>query len=556
MNIMKKYILLSIAAVAALLFTSCNNYLDLTPTNETTDKTVFANKDYVDMTVTRFYHFFDAMGPFDVGQFSGGLTEGLTETMKFGCTSLNTYMWFPNQIAYAADGMPASTAAFFLGSWDLLYGYISQVNIAISNINKYSGYDKSDITNQLAQCRLFRGWLYFELLKRHQQCILRTDDLDNTYKSNMELSSSADCWQFVYNDLEYAAENLPETSSTGKLTKYAAYGILSRAMLYAERWQDAYDAAYQVIKSGKYKLTADYKTAWSTTAANGNTESIIEYQYNLAGVTHHFDYNFTPGGDDGVTLGALGTPTQEMVEMYEKKNGTTVDWSEWHNATTTATTTTPPYADLEPRFAETIIYNGCTWKNRTMNITTDASSKDGYIAWREKPQTGGKTTTGYFLRKLVDETHNLSSTEYSTQPWIALRYAEVLLNASEAAYHISGKEADARNYMNQVRARVGLPQRSYSGTELLTAIQHERKVELAYEGQLYWDMRRWKLAATAYSGNTVHGLKIERIGGGPNYTYVDCDDQARYFPAKMYQIPLPQSELQNNSSVQQFEAWR
>ena len=71
MNIMKKYILLSIAAVAALLFTSCNNYLDLTPTNETTDKTVFANKDYVDMTVTRFYHFFDAMGQFDVGQFSG-----------------------------------------------------------------------------------------------------------------------------------------------------------------------------------------------------------------------------------------------------------------------------------------------------------------------------------------------------------------------------------------------------------------------------------------------------------------------------------------------------
>jgi hypothetical protein len=496
MNIMKKYTLLSLIACVALLLNSCNSYMDLTPTNSQSDKMLFADANYTELAVNRFYHFIDAMGQFDVGQSSVGLTEGMTETLKYGCTTLNTHMWFANQIAYAEDGLPASTAAFFLGSWDLLYGYISQVNIAIRNIDKYAAYDDATKTRLLAECRFFRGWLYFEILKRSKQCILRTEDLDNTYQYNMPLSSEADCWQYVYDELEFAATNLPETSATGRLTKYAAYGMLSRAMLYAERWQDAFDAASAVIKSGKYSLTADYKTAWSTTAAQGNTESIIEYQYNLSGVTHSFDLNFSPGGDAGIVTGALGTPTQEMVEMYEKANGTQVDWSEWDNATTTATTATPPYDELEPRFAETIIYNGCTWKGRTMNITTDAASKDGYIAWKEKPQTGGKTTTGYFLRKLVDETHDMSVNDRATSPWIALRYAEVLLNASEAAYHISGKEADARTYMNQVRARVNLPQRNYSGTDLLAAIQHERKVELAFEGQLYWDMRRWKLSAT------------------------------------------------------------
>jgi hypothetical protein len=556
MNIMKKYTLLSLIACVALLLNSCNNYMDLTPTSSQSDKMLFADANYTELAVNRFYHFIDAMGQFDVGQSSVGLTEGMTETLKYGCTALNTHMWFANQIAYAEDGLPASTAAFFLGSWDLLYGYISQVNIAIRNIDKYAAYDDATKTRLLAECRFFRGWLYFEILKRSKQCILRTEDLDNTYQYNMPLSSEADCWQYVYDELEFAATNLPETSATGRLTKYAAYGMLSRAMLYAERWQDAFDAASAVIKSGKYSLTADYKTAWSTTAAQGNTESIIEYQYNLSGVTHSFDLNFSPGGDAGIVTGALGTPTQEMVEMYEKANGTQVDWSQWDNATTTATTATPPYDELEPRFAETIIYNGCTWKGRTMNITTDAASKDGYIAWKEKPQTGGKTTTGYFLRKLVDETHDMSVNDRATSPWIALRYAEVLLNASEAAYHISGKEADARTYMNQVRARVNLPQRNYSGTDLLAAIQHERKVELAFEGQLYWDMRRWKLSATAYTGTRVHGLRIDRIGGVLNYTYVDCDGQDRYFPARLYQIPMPEDELQNNTAVQQFEAWR
>src|SRR5574344_415190 len=295
MNIMKKYTLLSLIACVALLLNSCNSYMDLTPTNSQSDKMLFADANYTELAVNRFYHFIDAMGQFDVGQSSVGLTEGMTETLKYGCTTLNTHMWFANQIAYAEDGLPASTAAFFLGSWDLLYGYISQGNIAIRNIDKYAAYDDATKTRLLAECRFFRGWLYFEILKRSKQCILRTEDLDNTYQYNMPLSSEADCWQYVYDELEFAATNLPETSATGRLTKYAAYGMLSRAMLYAERWQDAYDAASAVIKSGKYSLTADYKTAWSTTAAQGNTESIIVYQYDVSGVIHCFDINFSPG---------------------------------------------------------------------------------------------------------------------------------------------------------------------------------------------------------------------------------------------------------------------
>ncbi|MNL69518.1 hypothetical protein D3C87_1943880 [compost metagenome] len=68
-------------------------------------------------------------------------------------------------------------------------------------------------------------------------------------------------------------------------------------------------------------------------------------------------------------------------------------------------------------------------------------------------------------------------------------------------------------------------------------------------------MKRWKLAESAFTGKRVHGLKIEKIGAGFKYTYVDCDKQDRNFPAKMYRIPLPTAEITNNTAVKQFPEW-
>ena len=139
---------------------------------------------------------------------------------------------------------------------------------------------------------------------------------------------------------------------------------------------------------------------------------------------------------------------------------------------------------------------------------------------------------------------------------IALRYSEVLLNYAEAACHL-GKDAEAKKALNdQIRNRVGLPAKQLNGVDLLDAVRHERKVELAYEGQLLWDMRRWKLAAAEYSNYRVHGMQITKVAGELVYTYVECDDQDRVISQKLYQIPIPTSELDNNIAVQQFDVWK
>ena len=91
----------------------------------------------------------------------------------------------------------------------------------------------------------------------------------------------------------------------------------------------------------------------------------------------------------------------------------------------------------------------------------------------------------------------------------------------------------------------------------VTDESQERKVELAYEGHYYWDMRRWKLSATAFTGIRLHGMKIEKNANGSfTYIYTECDDKDRNFPTKMYRFPMPQAELDNNGAVTQYAEWQ
>jgi hypothetical protein len=550
---MKKitYIIISIICLAGL--SGCK-FLDMTPTDSVSDKLVWANTTYAEYNINSFYHYIDALGQFDTGQSNVGITEGMTDELKYGCTSLNVHMWFANEIAYNENGqgIPVSTAAFYLGSWSYLYGNIESINQAIADLELYkTNFSDEDYNRLMGECRFFRGWMYFELTKRSQQCILYDEDMSK-YQRNTPLNSEKECWDFVEADLEYAVANLPQTSSTHRLTSGAANALLSRAMLYAERWDVAQKAADAVIDSGVYSLMSSYTAAWSTLAKDGNTEAILDYEYNKEGVTHNFNDNFTPGGDVHSSINAKGTPTQEMVESYELAKGGFPDWSAWH--TTSGTATTPPWDKLEPRFAATILYNGCSWKGRS--IEAYVGGADGFQAWKVKPTTDGMSTTGYFLRKLLDESWDYSVYDRSLEPWIAIRYAEVLLNGAEAYCHGDNANASkARGYVNQVRARVNLPKLTSSGDDLLSDIMHERKVELAFEGQQYWDMRRWKRSESEYSNYRVHGIRIDKTTAGYTYTYVEADDVDRQFSAKLYQIPLPQDELENNSAVKQFSVW-
>lgn len=538
---------------ASLGIVSCD-FLDMTPPDRVSDKVIWETTQSAEYSINYLYSYI-----YDVtmSQSSAGQTEAFTDQMKYGSYNYNSMCFIPSEIAYGeATTFSAGYVDAYLGYWGIWYGAIRRINQAMSELKQYGQMPDEDKIRLEAELRFMRAFMYFDLVKRYKEVILYDEDLSKITK-NKALNTEAEGWDFIQADLEFAAANLPDRSaSNGRLNKGAAWGFLSRTMLYAERWEVVKNAAQEVEALG-YGLEAKYADSYSKSVTAGNNEAILQYLFDRAqGVTHSFDFYYTPGGDytlKGESGGGYGTPTQEMVESYEYAKGGFPDWTEWHGTTAK----TPPYEELEPRFHATILYNGAPWKGRT--IESYVGGGDGWCQWNIEREPKGRSTTGYYLRKMVDEGHNVITESGSVQPLTIVRYGEVLLNKAEACYNL-GETGAANEAVKAIRTRVGLPYTDKAGSELWKAIRQERKVELSYEGLWYWDLRRWGVAHKQYpeglSGYQVHGLKIEKTGDDTfNYTYVSVDDKNRNFLEKMYRFPIPTSELTSNDLVNQFPEW-
>ena len=551
-----KNIFKTILAAAVIGLSSCTSILDMDPTDRVSDKVLWESTQNAEYHVNYLYSYlYDVL----MGQCVAGQTEALTDQLKYGSYNYNSLCYIPSEIAYGdATTLTTSYVDSYLGYWGVWYQGIARANNAIYCLHKYGQMSDEDKVRLEAEIRFVRAYLYFDLIKRYKDIILYDEDMDK-YSKNKAVSPESEGWDFIYKDLDFAAKNLPDrTSSNGRLDKGMAWAFMTRAMLYAERYDLVLAAAQEVEKLG-YTLEADYTDGYMKGIGSGNKEAIIQYQFDRgADVMHSFDFYYTPGGDFtiyGEAGGGYGTPTQEMVESYELATGGFPDWTPWHDVTTE----TPPYADLEPRFHASILYNGAPWKGR--KIEPFVGGSDGWCQWNLEREPKGRTTTGYYLRKMVDEGHDVIANSGSTQPLMILRYAEVLLNKAEACYHLEGKTAEANAAVRAIRSRVGLPYADKEGDELWAAIRQERKVELAYEGLWYWDLRRWGVAHKQYpeglTGYQQHGLKIEKNDDGTfTYTYVSVDDKDRNFPEKMYRFPMPSGEMNNNKDVDQYPEWK
>lgn len=565
---MKK--ILSALFVTALLAgaVSCNSFLDLSPHDSVSDRAIWEKVETAEYAVNDAYSYiYDIFryqgGAYEDGVPGGiGMTESLTDQLKYNSTVNFAMALRPSVIAYGGDLLTATFINTNLGVWDACYERIRKVNQDLNSLRTYgTGLEEEDAARLEGELRLVRAWLYFELMKRYKEVILYDEDL-TAITQDKAVSTEAEGWTFIATDLAFAEEHLPvKAAARGRLDRGMAYALATRALLYAKDYAAVIAAAKEVATLG-YDLEDDYADSYSVAINKGNAEAILQYTFDAGiGVSHQWDYYYAPPGDYaeiGMNAGGYGVPTQEMVESYELADGSGVpDWSAWH--TTAGTTATPPYEDLEPRFQATVLYNGADWKSRT--IEPYVGGKDGWTAWRANT-TVYRTTTGYYLRKFCDETHD-PGTSASTQPFTLLRYGEVLLNKAEACYR-SGDEEGANTAVRAIRARVGLPYADLTGDALWTAIRQERRIELAYEGLWYWDLRRWGVAAEDYPAGLnryrVHGLRIEPTAteGEFLYTYVLADDadNERRFPERMYRFPMPESELASNGLVTQYPEWR
>ena len=167
------------------------------------------------------------------------------------------------------------------------------------------------------------------------------------------------------------------------------------------------------------------------------------------------------------------------------------------------------------------------------------------------PSNWNTSLTGYYLRKFLNDAYPIDNpwSVAGAQPWIYMRYAEILLNYAEAQNEAVGPDQSVYSAINSIRARasVNMPPlpAGLSQTDMRTAIQNERRVELAFEEHRFYDVRRWKIADQT-ENVPAYGMSVAVNAAAPSgFTYTKkVALTGRTFSTKEYWLPIPLAEIQ------------
>src|SRR5438105_377563 len=166
-----------------------------------------------------------------------------------------------------------------------------------------------------------------------------------------------------------------------------------------------------------------------------------------------------------------------------------------------------PYLNRDPRFDASIIHDSTTYHGDLFEMWVSFTGTTwGFDSYK---QSGDNPRTSYVLKKFMpDADVALNWQTFYTNPWPYFRLAEIYLNYAEAEFEL-GDEATCRQYLSLVRARVGMPAipASVTGENLRARLYNERRIELAFEGHRFFDIRRWKIASVI-DNRPIRGMDI------------------------------------------------
>ena len=461
-----KKIYISIFALSAYFFSGCSNdYLDVDQTESisTKDIALFNNDAGAATFVTAIYSkFLD----WNMTSFSWiGLSSIASDDADKGSSPGDTGSDKDLMDALTYNASTPSTSEIFAAN----YEGINRCNQALSIIPQLDQANPALRTRLLGEAKFLRAFMYFTLVKAYGGVPI-VDHLPNPSSDEdriMQLTrkTSAEVYTFIERDLTDAIAALPNKSEyaaaeKGRASKGAAYALLAKVNLYQKNWQKVIDNCNLITG---YAIVPDYASMFRLAGEN-DAESIFEIQGTgsvpAKGIS---GYSNTQGarGNGGWGWG-FNTPSQSLVNAYEtgdvRKNATII-------------------------FAGTTLYDG------RVVPTTVENPRYNYKAYSSAFTDGWETDVNI---------------KY-------LRYAEVILMKAEALNELN-QTAAAIPLLNQIRARAGLGNTpAVSQGDVRTAIWKERRVEMAFEHDRFFDLVRTgqAVAAFAIDGKTFVAGKHE-----------------------------------------------
>lgn len=426
------------------------------------------------------------------------------------------------------------------------YSTIRKLNIFIDHVSD-SPLSADLKKKRIAEARFLRAYSYFSMVKRYGgiPLITKAQTISDSPESiKVPRDNEEVIYNFILSEMDAIYNDLPETASgseLGRATKYASLALKCRAALYAgsiaqfgtiqlngvlgidktkssNYYQQAYDAAKIIMNSGKFALynklpndkVANYRAIFTD---KWNSEVIFARDHNSipmadggGGTGIAYDFLATPK-PNGWGAGQILVPYLEMIEEFEHIDGTSGKLDRL-NISKRLWTTDELWKDKDPRFFATICTENTLWRGIVRNFYQGIIGTDGQVY-----MTGSyngilcngnqvQNNCGFSSLKYLDPNNDISTFSNSTISTQVFSLREILLNYAEAAFELN-KSSEALDAVNQIRNRAGIALLAAIDRE---KIRHERKIELAFEGHRYWDVRRWRVAVNELSG-TKSGLR-------------------------------------------------
>ncbi|ANQ52753.1 RagB/SusD family nutrient uptake outer membrane protein [Flammeovirga sp. MY04] len=492
-------ILIKVLACSSMLIatSSCSSFLDREPQGQAVDTPVYYDDvENAQMAVNACYQ--------AIAQ-DQGVVAHMQEWMFGEVMSDNSWKGGSDfgdmqDVQMLKEWTAVNVNATSHSAWKTYYQAIHRANTAIKGISPATSFD-AEIRDQLVGEALFiRAYSYFYLVRLFGDVPLFTEPVSPDQIGAAGRTPVKEVLTQIEADFAEAAEKLGTKSEmeVGRATSGAAKAYQARVVMYdigiwnanGHTWQEVFDLTNEVITSNQYSLAFNLATVFEKDGENG-TGSIFEVQHETSNTGWA---NQNTGSTSPILTAPRGTadikgwgwgflnPTQDLVDEFEA-NDPRLDWT----------------AGQDGQFAHGV---------------AQGVAESQFLS-------------GYFPRKvLMDQALRPNEQSDNPQNQRKFRYADILLMNAEAAYHI-GNEATARQRVNEVRDRArsmtypkgwneadntyaerdnsgALPEVTATGEQLLEAIYHERRVELALEGLRLWDLMR--------TGKLETALKKDNIG--------------------------------------------
>lgn len=570
---MRKLINIILISFLVLLF-SCEDYLETKPLGKTSTENFYSYKG-VDGLLTGTYALID--GTASTGSLSGAVSNWIWGGVASDDAYKGTTSGDNPEITSIEQYHVLATNGYCDDKWAIAYDGVSRSNdclkalyVALEN----NAINEDEAIEFEAEAKFLRAWFHFELKRVFNNIPYITNDIED----ETVVLNTTDAWPNMESDMQSAVDNLPkEQDEVGRPTKYAAMAILARIYLFEHKYSEAKPLLDTIINSGNYHLVDSYHNNFKI-ATNNNAESIFEIQYAVNDGAYNSSnagwgdaLNFPQGGPFGTCCGFY-QPSQNLVNAFKvDDNGLPLfDTFNDENLLNDANVDekTPFQIDqnpVDPRLDWTVGRRGIPFLDWGV---------DPGKSWVRDPTNGGpylyKKNMFYSSEKNSLTTTTGWATGINANNYRTYRLAHVYLWRAEVAIEENDLET-ARHYINLVRERAGDNVVMGKSSEILDAngkvtgytvdptqpaanykvglypsfpnqeyarkaVQWELRLEFAMEGQRFFDLVRWGIAAKTLN-SYINKEKTMR-------TYL-LDESFTKGVNEYWPIPQAQIDLQN-----------